>query len=161
IAADAALLQSMGARLAGLLDAPDILQLRQWRHRHSAGMLERFDQLARTQASANLKDVIDELGALEALWSAAVAARELGWTYPQAGAALTIEGLFHPLIEGAVVRNEVVLGGAVRVCFVTGPNMGGKSTFLKAIAIAVLLAQCGCAVPARAMVFAPVDTIFS
>lgn len=47
------------------------------------------------------------------------------------------------------------------MCFVTGPNMAGKSTFLKAVAIAVLLAQAGCGVPASSMEFAPAGAIFS
>src|SRR5262249_43973808 len=48
-----------------------------------------------------------------------------------------------------------------RVCLVTGPNMAGKSTFLKAIAVAVLLAHLGSGVPATSMEFVPVATLFS
>jgi DNA mismatch repair ATPase MutS len=47
------------------------------------------------------------------------------------------------------------------VCFVTGPNMAGKSTFLKAVGIAILLAHAGCGVPAASMEFPAVRTIFS
>ena len=49
----------------------------------------------------------------------------------------------------------------MHVCVVTGPNMAGKSTFLRAVATAVLLAHAGCGVPAAAMEFPTVATIFS
>jgi len=47
------------------------------------------------------------------------------------------------------------------VCFITGPNMAGKSTFLKAVAVAVLLAHVGCGVPATSMELPMVATLFS
>jgi DNA mismatch repair ATPase MutS len=59
------------------------------------------------------------------------------------------------------VANDLALDEATRVCVVTGPNMGGKSTFLRAIAMAMLLAHAGCGVPAAAMEFPTVATIFS
>jgi DNA mismatch repair protein MutS len=59
------------------------------------------------------------------------------------------------------VPNDLYLDDRTRVCFVTGPNMAGKSTFLKAVGVAVLLAHAGCGVPAVSMEFATVRTIFS
>lgn len=66
----------------------------------------------------------------------------------------------HPFVADCA-PNDLSLAPATRVCFVTGPNMAGKSTFLKAMAIAMLLAHAGCGVPAAAMTFAPAPTIFS
>jgi hypothetical protein len=51
------------------------------------------------------------------------------------------------------IPNDLALLDHVRVCFVTGPNMAGKSTFLKSLAVSMLLAHAGCGVPATAMEF--------
>jgi DNA mismatch repair protein MutS len=104
---------------------------------------------------------VDGFGTIEAMWSLAVSTVEHGWRYPKPGARLSVTGLGHPFLGQRAVRNDLNLAEPVRVCFVTGPNMAGKSTFLKAIATAMLLAHCGCGVPAEAMEFPPVGTIFS
>jgi DNA mismatch repair ATPase MutS len=95
------------------------------------------------------------------MWSIGVATAENGWSYPTTGTRLQARGLVHPFLRGDGVSNDIDLNDAVRVCFVTGPNMAGKSTFLKAVAIALLLGHIGCGVPARSMEFRPVGTLFS
>ena len=94
------------------------------------------------------------------MWSIAAATHEHGWSYPRPGPRLSVTGLFHPFLGQSAVRNDLQLGDDVRICFVTGPNMAGKSTFLKAVATATLLAHCGCGVPASAMEFPVVGTLF-
>jgi len=82
------------------------------------------------------------------------------------------EGLRHPVVEAALKRdgrgftpNGVALDadarGAPRLLLVTGPNMAGKSTYLRAAALAVILAQAGSFVPARSLTLGPVDRVFS
>ena len=95
------------------------------------------------------------------MWSLAAATTEHGWCYPRPARALRAVGLFHPFLGRQGVPNDLLLDDQVRVCFLTGPNMAGKSTFLKAIAIAALLAHAGCGVPARSLEFPMVGTIFS
>ena len=97
------------------------------------------------------------------MWSLAAATRDRGWTYPQPSTRLVVTGLRHPFLEagGSAVANDLRLEDVTRVCVVTGPNMAGKSTFLRAIAMAVLLAHAGCGVPATALEFPVVATIFS
>ena len=72
----------------------------------------------------------------------------------------------HPVVERAVqkafVPNDVQLGGPARQLIVlTGPNMGGKSTYLRQVALLALLAQAGSFVPARSAKIALVDRIFA
>lgn len=69
---------------------------------------------------------------------------------PEKENTLEIEGLYHPLIENAVA-SDVTIDGDKKLLFVSGPNMAGKSTFLKALGIAVYLAHIGLPVPARKM----------
>jgi DNA mismatch repair protein MutS len=160
-AVDPALLRDVSARLTTQLAARDVLDLLALAHRGSASTHEAFDQLARGRGMTPLIDIVDSFGSIEAMWSLATATVEHEWCYPRPGSSLNITGLFHPFLGPHAVRNDLQLDDAVRVCFVTGPNMAGKSTFLKAMATAVLLAHCGCGVPAAAMEFPPVGTIFS
>lgn len=92
--------------------------------------------------------------------SLGLATTEHGWSYPTFGDSLAIKGLFHPLLA-ASIPNDVVTDDVVRLAFVSGPNMSGKSTLLKAIGIAVLLGQAGCGVPAEAMSFRPAQALFA
>jgi DNA mismatch repair protein MutS len=77
---------------------------------------------------------------------------------------IAIRGGRHPVVERQVehyVPNDVVLGGDRRLLIVTGPNMGGKSTYMRQTAIVALLAHCGMYVPAREAVMGPLDAIYT
>jgi DNA mismatch repair protein MutS len=70
----------------------------------------------------------------------------------------------HPVVEQQIddfVPNDLRLGGTRRLLLVTGPNMGGKSTYMRQAAHIVLLACCGCYVPARAARIGPIDAIYT
>jgi DNA mismatch repair protein MutS len=70
----------------------------------------------------------------------------------------------HPVVEPQVdsfVANDLRLSGARKFLLITGPNMGGKSTYMRQAALIVLLAHCGCFVPAKAARLGPVDAIFT
>ena len=97
-------------------------------------------------------------------------AAEGGWTRPHfvEEQRLEIIGGRHPVVEEALrregqpfVANDCVLHGNDRLWLVTGPNMGGKSTFLRQNALIVLLAQAGAFVPASAATMSLVDRLFS
>jgi MutS domain V len=60
------------------------------------------------------------------------------------------EGLAHPLIpESRAIRNDVILGNKLRLIIISGPNMAGKSTFIRSVGINAVLAQCGAPVRAH------------
>jgi DNA mismatch repair ATPase MutS len=66
---------------------------------------------------------------------------------------LQLLGLRHPLLEkslgaGKYIPSDLALSGEQQMCLITGPNMGGKSTFMRAVGLAVILAQTGSFVPA-------------
>ena len=76
---------------------------------------------------------------------------------------LTITGGRHPVVESLsdrpFVPNDVVLDAATRMLVITGPNMGGKSTYMRQTALIVILARIGSFVPAERAVIGPVDRI--
>ena len=83
--------------------------------------------------------------------------------------AFTIEGGRHPVVEAALVRqggsafvpNDCDLGEARRLWLLTGPNMAGKSTFLRQNALIAIMAQAGSFVPAKSATVGIVDRLFS
>jgi DNA mismatch repair protein MutS len=107
------------------------------------------------------------LAALDCLCNLAERARALDWVRPE----LTEEPLIeisdgrHPVveqgIEGPFVANGLRLDDTRRMLVVTGPNMGGKSTYMRQTALILLMAYAGSFVPARAARLGPIDRIFS
>ncbi len=97
-------------------------------------------------------------------------AAEGDWCRPAIAedAGLAITGGRHPVVEAALakagerfVANDCNLADANRLWLIGGPNMGGKSTFLRQNALIVLLAQAGCFVPASTARIGLVDRLFS
>jgi DNA mismatch repair protein MutS len=78
---------------------------------------------------------------------------------------INIEGGRHPVVEkmtkDAFISNPVVLNTQRKMLIITGPNMGGKSTYMRQTALIVLLAHIGCFVPANAAQIGLVDRIFT
>jgi len=78
---------------------------------------------------------------------------------------ISIEGGRHPVVERMLdepfIANDVRLNPRRRMLVITGPNMGGKSTYMRQTALIVLLAHIGCHVPAKSAVIGPVDRIFT
>ena len=70
----------------------------------------------------------------------------------------------HPVVEAQVDRftpNDTEISDARRMLLITGPNMGGKSTYMRQVAIIALLAHVGCFVPAQAATLGEIDQIFT
>jgi DNA mismatch repair protein MutS len=159
--ADTAVLSEVGKTIAALLNTAEVRELDRLGSRRSGLARLAFDQLARERAKPLVAEILDCVGMVEAMWSLAVATVEQGWSYPRPASRFGVTGLSHPFLWRRDVPNDLQLSDQVRVCFVTGPNMAGKSTFLKAVAMAMLLAHAGCGVPAASMEFPTVGTIFS
>jgi len=121
------------------------------------------------ESAPALRATAHAIGSIDALRSLAVAAARERWRRPtvNAGLILSIKAGRHPLVErhladGAFVANDLELDpDDQQITILTGPNMAGKSTFLRQAAVIVLLAQCGSFVPADAAVVGLVDRIFT
>jgi DNA mismatch repair protein MutS len=121
------------------------------------------------ESAAMLRTGAQAIGAVDALLSLAIAAADLGWRRPEvnAGLRLSIKSGRHPLVEnslpaGVFVANDLELDPETeQITILTGPNMAGKSTYLRQAAVIVLLAQCGSFVPAERAVVGLADRIFT
>jgi DNA mismatch repair protein MutS len=107
------------------------------------------------------------LATLDALAALAQRATTLGWSEPLllAEPRLQIEAARHPVVERfidtAFVPNDLALQDRRRMLIITGPNMGGKSTYMRSIALIVVLAHLGSFVPALRAEIGPIDRIFT
>jgi DNA mismatch repair protein MutS len=93
-------------------------------------------------------------------------AQALGWVAPQFQTlpGIEIRAGRHPVVQAGVERfvpNDCVLDERQRMVVLTGPNMGGKSTYMRQTALIVLLAYCGSWVPADVCRLGPIDRIFT
>ena len=115
-----------------------------------------------------LADAASAAATLDVAQSLATVAEEGHWVRPvvDASSSLRIIGGRHPLVErtlgpGRFVPNDLDLDDEARIVVLTGPNMAGKSTYLRQTATIVLLAQIGSYVPADEAVIGVCDRIFT
>jgi DNA mismatch repair protein MutS len=118
-------------------------------------------QIGPLQTTAAAIAELDSLGAL------AERAISLRWSAPTLTRqpTLRITAGRHPVVERFLaepfVPNDVALDAGTRMLVITGPNMGGKSTYMRQVALITLLAHIGSFVPAEAAVIGPIDRIFT
>jgi DNA mismatch repair protein MutS len=128
-----------------------------------------YDQLLETltQHIAALQQSGESLAELDVLANFAERACSLGLICPELATepGIDIEAGRHPVVEkvldGPFTPNSVSLSPERRMLVITGPNMGGKSTFMRQTALIVLLAHIGSFVPAIRARIGPIDRIFT
>ncbi|MDR5895546.1 DNA mismatch repair protein MutS [Larsenimonas suaedae] len=128
-----------------------------------------YDQLIETlnEVLTALQSTAQALASLDVLACFAERAETLALARPalQETPGIRIEGGRHPVVERVsdhpFVPNDMGLDGDTRMLVITGPNMGGKSTFMRQNALIVLLAHTGSFVPADAALIGPIDRIFT
>jgi hypothetical protein len=129
-----------------------------------AGGLLRIDRFYRMDLRPDIEEALALLGSLDALNSMARATSSLEWTLPELiqsdSFTMEAEGVYHPFVARPVT-NPVRLTGGEPLLFLTGPNMAGKTTYLRAVAVVVWLAQVGMGVPASRVRLTPVEALFT
>jgi DNA mismatch repair protein MutS len=142
-----------------------------------SGEIERrlFAELRRQllDAAGRMRETARRVAEIDMLGCFAHLAALRGWVRPEVDASGVLEfvGARHPVVErrleesggGRFVPNSVHLDADAgpAVLLITGPNMGGKSTYLRQAALLVVMAQCGCFVPAERMRVGLVDRIYT
>jgi DNA mismatch repair protein MutS len=127
-----------------------------------------YDQLLGDLAPhiACLQKVAGGIAQIDALVALTSHATRNNWCRPQLVDApcLTIVEGRHPVVENQIERfiaNDCRLSNDKRLLLITGPNMGGKSTFMRQVALITLLAYVGSYVPATSASIGPIDRIFT
>ena len=121
------------------------------------------EQISRVQKTANV------IATLDVLNSFATVADDMNYVIPivDNSGSIDIKNGRHPVIEkilpsGSFVENDTYLDkGDNRLAIITGPNMAGKSTYMRQVALITLMAQCGSFVPASYAKIGVVDKIFT
>ena len=113
-----------------------------------------------------LQTISQALAQLDTLTALTAHALQHDWNAPQlvSHACLDIVEGRHPVVEKQIERfiaNDCRFGHERRLLLITGPNMGGKSTFMRQVALITLLAYVGSYVPAASAVIGPIDRIFT
>ncbi|MDH5208594.1 MAG: DNA mismatch repair protein MutS [Burkholderiaceae bacterium] len=138
------------------------------RERALAREKELFERLA-TELAPHVPALLQAASALasvDTLYALARHAERARWVRPQFAEAPQIEvrAARHAVVERELetfVPNDCVLKAGRRLLVITGPNMGGKSTYMRSIALITLLAYAGSFVPAGAALLGPVDRILT
>lgn len=116
---------------------------------------------------APLRSLAHSLAYTDALLGFTRAAYDYNYVQPQfiLDQSMLVEESRHPVVEQqsmhTFVRNPITLNDQSRLIILTGPNMGGKSTYLRQIALLSIMAQCGSFVPARGAQLCIFDRIFT
>jgi DNA mismatch repair protein MutS len=118
--------------------------------------------------SQKIRDIADAVGRLDVLWGLAHCAKVYQYVRPlvDGGDTLSIKEGQHPVLAARLskekfISNDVDFNQDQRLILITGPNMAGKSTYIRQVALLVIMAQMGVFIPAKAAHIGIVDKIFS
>lgn len=128
-----------------------------------------YDELLETlnESLLALQDSAQAIAQLDVLCSFALCAEKLNFICPTISeeSAISIKKGRHPVVESVLstpfIANDIALDQQTRTLIITGPNMGGKSTYMRQTALIVLLAHMGSFVPAESATIGLVDQIFT
>ncbi|MBA4735254.1 MAG: DNA mismatch repair protein MutS [Candidatus Poseidoniales archaeon] len=120
----------------------------------------------RVRKHANrLAQIASKVAAIDVLQCFASTSRQRSWVKPTIaeGRKMVLSQARHPVLEAqqGFVPNDVVMDDKRHFLLITGPNMGGKSTYLRTVALVSILAQSGCFVPAEKARIGLIDRIFT
>ena len=116
---------------------------------------------------APLQELANALAEIDVLACFAERAESLDFSQPEfsASAGIQIRAGRHPVVEQVqtepFIANDTLLNEDKKMLVITGPNMGGKSTYMRQNALIIILAHIGSFVPARSACFGPIDRIFT
>ncbi len=139
------------------------------RERSLAREKQLYEELLKTLAGfcPQLQQTAIALAQLDVLVSFAHCAETYNWSQPQLTSenTLQITAGRHPVVERVqsepFIANDVCFDNDTRVLMITGPNMGGKSTYMRQTALIVILACMGSYIPAQSALIGPIDQVFT
>ncbi|RVX68847.1 DNA mismatch repair protein msh3 [Exophiala mesophila] len=164
-----------GTKKVSRFHPPEVVKLIRERDQHKESLAANCDAAYKNlladisnNSYQRLRDTIQSLATLDCLLSLANVASQPGYVRPSFTDTTNIDiaGARHPMVEqlliDAYVPNNVSLSqSATRALLVTGPNMGGKSSYVRSVALIVIMAQIGSFVPADSASLGILDAVFT
>ncbi|KAK6370366.1 Mismatch repair protein msh3 [Lithohypha guttulata] len=163
-----------GTKKVSRFHPPEVVKLVRERDQHKESLAAACDTAFEALLAdistkySQFRDAILSLAALDCLMSLATIAQQPGYTRPMfvADTQIEVKGARHPMIEqlllDSYVPNDVSLRqDSTRALLVTGPNMGGKSSYVRSVALITIMAQIGSFVPADSAQIGIVDAVFT
>lgn len=163
IAADAGELQPLLVEAEEILKRPNLSAVREDVDPGSYWRTLKLDQLLRFDEKANITRLLELASEIDALVSLADVVRKNDLVMPEimsGDVRIEATGLTHPLMSNPI-PNPVNLNTSNRLLFLTGPNMAGKTTYLRTLATALYFAHLGLGVPATRFAFVPVQRLLT
>ena len=163
---NASFLQTTSARIALLLNQPVVKQMIDYDKSKTLSLTDvlHFGGFVRRQYKEKALELTDIYNRLDAYISLATAYKNFGFCMPQFLETDTpffdAKQLYHPLLHTPVAYN-ITLAQQQNFLFMTGANMAGKSTFIKAIGVSAYLAHLGMGVPAESLTLSMFDGLLS
>lgn len=163
-----------GTKANSRFHPPEVVKLVRERDQHKEALAAACDE-AFKQLLADIstkyqifRDCIQNLATLDCLLSLATTAQQPGYVKPSFvnDKIIQLEGARHPMVEqlllDAYVPNDIRLShDSTRALLITGPNMGGKSSYVRSVALICIMAQIGCYVPASCAKLGLLDAVFT
>lgn len=163
-----------GTKKVSRYHAPEVIKLIRERDQHKEALANACDSAFAnmlTEISSKyqgFRDCVQSLALLDCLLSLADVASQPGYCKPEFAEeiGIDIEGGRHPMVEqlllDAFVPNDVHLSSVqTRALLITGPNMGGKSSYVRSVALIAIMAQIGSYVPADSARLGLLDAVFT
>ncbi len=163
---ESSLLKNISERIVSLLNRPIIQQMSQWdkSKKLSFAQVLHFGGFVRRQYKQESLELTDIYNRLDAYISMATACKKFNFCMPafkeSAEPFLEAKQLYHPLLPTPVAY-DINLNPQQNFLFMTGANMAGKSTFIKAVGVNVYLAHIGMGVPAKSFALSMFDGLLS
>ncbi|KIX07067.1 uncharacterized protein Z518_05044 [Rhinocladiella mackenziei CBS 650.93] len=163
-----------GTKKVSRFHPPEIVKLLRERDQHKESLAAACDKaykdlLADISTKYQLfRDTIQSLAILDCLLSLANVASQPGYVRPDFtnGTQICVEGARHPMVEQLLIdtyvpNNISISQEATRALLVTGPNMGGKSSYVRSVALISIMAQIGSFIPATSATLGILDAVFT
>ena len=163
-----------GTKKVSRFHTPEVVRLIQERDQHKESLAAAcdaaFEDLLKDISSkySSLRDCVQSLATLDCLLSLAEVAAQPGYVRPEytEDICISVEKGRHPMVEqlllDAYVANDILLrGDGTRAFLVTGPNMGGKSSYVRQVALIAIMGQIGSYVPAQSAKLGMLDAVFT
>lgn len=163
-----------GTKANSRFHPPEVVKLVRERDQHKEALAAACDDafkdlLADISIKYQLfRDCIQNLATLDCLLSLATIAQQPGYSKPTFvdENVIQVQSARHPMVEqlllDAYVPNDIQLShDSTRALFITGPNMGGKSSYVRSVALICIMAQIGCYVPASSAKLGLLDAVFT